>query len=199
LAAQLQERFHKGETAMDQNTQAPVRNNILALTAGVGLGAGLMYLFDPNRGRRRRRKLMDQLTSVVHHDAGTLEKQGKNLFNRVRGLAARAASELSAEEPVDDETLVARVRSRMGHVLPDPHEVEVEAHHGVVTLKGKLAHSERHRLKEHIRTVPGVRQIHDRLEPRSAISPALLLGLAAGFNFLRSAAKRPETTTDQGC
>lgn len=183
---------------MDRTNGAPVKN-ILALTAGLGVGAGLMYFCDPARGRRRRRKLIDQAASLVHHDAEALKKKGDDLLNRVRGVAAEAAAAFAEDEAADDATLVARVRSRMGHALPHPHDVEVLAHDGVITLKGKLGHRERRDLKASIRAVPGVKAIHDHLEPRLFFSPGLLLGLATG---LAAMAKRPAPAApgpDQGC
>jgi len=183
---------------MNRSNGPPVAN-ILALTAGIGVGAGLMYFFDPARGRRRRRKLIDQASSLVQHDARALQKKGGYLLNRMHGVAAEAAAAFTEAEPVNDETLVARVRSRMGHVLADPHVIEVLADNGVITLKGKLGHAERRALKDHIRATPGVKAVHDHLEPRSVFAPGLLLGIAAGLATL---AKRPAPVSagpDQGC
>jgi hypothetical protein len=161
-----------------------VAEDVLALTAGLGAGAGLMYLCDPHRGRARRKQLAARASGLLHRDENKLEKHAKDLLHRVEGFVAEAASALAPEEKITDEVLVERVRSRMGHVLPHPHEIQVHAHHGVVTLEGKLIHAERRRLKEEVRAIPGVKRVNDRLTPRSVFAPGLLVGLAAGLALL---------------
>jgi uncharacterized membrane protein len=60
------------------------------LAAGVTIGATSMFLFDPDRGRRRRHRLEDRTRSAV----GTVEdlagKARRDVTNRAHGLAARA-------------------------------------------------------------------------------------------------------------
>ena len=41
-------------------------NKGVALIGGVGLGAALMYIFDPDRGKRRRALVQDKVTAVGH-------------------------------------------------------------------------------------------------------------------------------------
>jgi hypothetical protein len=67
----------------------------LALTAGAGVGAGLMYLCDPNRGHSRRRGLMGEASELLHRDAKKLEKGGKHLFRRLRGVVTEAEAALA--------------------------------------------------------------------------------------------------------
>jgi hypothetical protein len=52
----------------------------LALVGGAGLGAGLMYLLDPDRGERRRSALGESLACAVNDAAGR--------FPAVAGAAA---------------------------------------------------------------------------------------------------------------
>ncbi|MGA2711781.1 MAG: BON domain-containing protein [Bryobacteraceae bacterium] len=171
----------------DGATYRRVGEDILALTAGLGAGAGLMYLCDPHRGRARRNRLVAQATGLFHRDENKLEKRAKYLLNRVEGFVAEAASALAPEEEITDEVLAERVRSRMGHVLSHPQEIQVHARHGVVTLEGKLIHAERRRLKEEVRAMPGVKRVNDRLESRSVFAPGLLMGLAAGLALFSKA------------
>src|SRR5687768_7198497 len=49
--------FHKRRIAMNKG---------IALLGGLGLGAGLMYFFDPALGRRRRVVARDQLTAATN-------------------------------------------------------------------------------------------------------------------------------------
>jgi hypothetical protein len=184
--------------AETEGAQHHLGKAILALTAGLGLGAGVMYLWDPDRGRNRRNRLIGEASGLLHRDEVRLEKFGKDLLNRMRGFLVKVSSEVTPEEPVDDETLVERVRSRMGHVLPKAHAVTAHVHNGVVTLEGKLAQSERRRLRRDVLAIAGVKGMNDQLAPRSVFSPGLLVGLAAGLSLLRKAgAPRAATTADK--
>ncbi len=158
-----------------------VAEEILALAAGVGAGAGLMYLYDPDRGRSRRKRLTAEATGLLHRGEKVIEKHGTDLVNRARGLMFEATSAFVPEEEVDDDVLAERVRSRMGHVLARPHEVHVHAQKGVITLEGNLSRADRARLTEEVEGVPGVKRVKDHLAPRSAATPGLLMGLAAGL------------------
>jgi hypothetical protein len=71
---------------------------------GIGTGAALMYLFDPDRGRGRRARLSDQLTSKVNRLGEAAESKARDLRNRAQGLIHEAGSLLpggssSTEQP----------------------------------------------------------------------------------------------------
>jgi len=146
-----------------------------------------MYLFDPNRGRSRRSRLLGEATGLLHRGENRLEKRGRDLLNRIEGFGVRVAEEMAPEEPPSDEILLERIRSRMGHIVSDAHEVEVRVEKGVVTLEGKLAHPERRRLTEAVGAMHGVKRLNAHLGKRPVWSPALLIGLAAGLALLRKA------------
>src|SRR5918992_5550350 len=115
-------------------------NRELTLISGIGLGAALMYMLDPDRGRRRRALVRDKLASAANKTPDALGATARDLRNRARGLAAQTRS-MFAHEDVSDEVLVARVRSAMGRVVSHPSSIEVAAKQGRVTLRGPvLAH-----------------------------------------------------------
>jgi len=178
-----------------------IAEDILVLTAGLGTGAGLMYLCDPNRGRARRSRLAGELSGLIRRDESKVAKHAKDLLHRVGGLAAEAVSAIAAEvESVADDVLVERVHSRLGHVIPHPHEVSVYAKDGLVTLEGKLTRLERRRVREEVKTIPGVKGVNDCLTTRSSFAPGLLIGLAAGLAMLRKTSPSPtEASNSQGC
>lgn len=62
-----------------------MRKGIPLAGCGVGLGAGLMYVLDPDRGRRRRAQLRDRTTHAVGEALDTLGKSGRDIRNRARG------------------------------------------------------------------------------------------------------------------
>jgi uncharacterized membrane protein/gas vesicle protein len=131
--------------------------------AGAAVGAVAMYLFDPDRGRRRRALLRDQVISAASHLDDTIETIAHDLAHRAQGLVAEARSAM-AEEQVSDEVLVNRVRAKMGRVVSHPGAVEVTAVQGRVILSGAVLEHEHEDLLQAARAVEGVREVEDRLE-----------------------------------
>lgn len=130
---------------------------------GVALGAGLMYLLDPNSGRRRRAIARDQVVHSMHDLGDVVETGVRDLGNRARGLVAETGARLRGSD-VDDPVLTQRVRSAIGRVITHPHAITVEANGGVVTLSGPVLRHEVDRLLSRVRSVRGVRDVEDRLE-----------------------------------
>ena len=76
-------------------------NNIALLLGGIGLGALLMYLFDPDRGRGRRAMLGEQLTSKVNRLSDAAEAKARHLRNRAQGVLHEARSILPGGESAE--------------------------------------------------------------------------------------------------
>lgn len=130
-----------------------------------GIGAGLMYLLDPNQGRRRRHVLQDKAGHYYRTSQTNLQKKSRDLKNRASGMVAESRSRLSSNpEPVSDAKLVDRVRSRMGRHVSHPHAIHVTAEEGRVTLDGAIFESEAAQVLSAIRATPGVHEVVDRLE-----------------------------------
>jgi len=55
---------------------------------GVSLGAGFMYLLDPDRGRGRRALVRDRARSMAHRTADAVDGKSRHVVNRTRGLVA---------------------------------------------------------------------------------------------------------------
>src|SRR6267378_2588220 len=84
----------------------------LALVGGAGLGAGLMYLLDPERGERRRSALSDSLAYAVNDAADRFPAVASAAADAVAG-ARQAASRLDAPRRVADFTEAARRASAL--------------------------------------------------------------------------------------
>lgn len=168
-----------------------VAANIVTLATGAGMGAGLMYLYDPNRGRARRRKLVDRASGFLRHNERELHKHGKDFLNRVEGVVSEVSASLTSQEKISDDVLAARVRSRMGHMIEHPSDVNVYVTDGKVVLNGKLGRRDRARLCREIEAIPGVTRIDDRTARRPFFSPALIVGIAAGMTLLRKPSRTP--------
>ena len=76
----------------------------LAILAGIGIGAALMYFLDPDRGPRRRALLRDKLVSFTNTAGEAIESQARHLRNRAQGLAHEAGSLLSSRGSSADES-----------------------------------------------------------------------------------------------
>src|SRR5215204_3663603 len=64
------------------------------LAGGIGLGAALMYILDPDRGRRRRALMRDQFVSAGHRLPDAVGAIARDLSNRTRGLVAEAGASI---------------------------------------------------------------------------------------------------------
>ena len=135
----------------------------LNLLSGIGLGAVLTYLIDPERGRRRRALVRDKAVRLWHEAGRSVAGVSRDLGNRLRGVTAETISGFGREQ-VSDDVLVERVRSAMGHAVSHPSAIDVTASDGRVTLKGPVLVWEVDRLLSRVGGVRGVREIEDLLE-----------------------------------
>jgi osmotically-inducible protein OsmY len=137
--------------------------NTKGLLTGVGAGAALAYLFDPAAGSGRRARARDKMAWATHRTRDGLGAAAKDLANRTKGMAAATRSRLSSGE-VDDGRLADRVRSRLGRVSTHPRAIEVDAHDGVVVLRGPILAREVDSVVETVEGVRGVRSVTNALE-----------------------------------
>lgn len=133
------------------------------LLKGMGLGAGLMYFWDPQRGRRRRAQLFDQFEHAKHCTEDLFDKAQRDLSNRATGMTAQASS-MWGRHAADDPVVVARVRSKLGRYSSHPHAIHVESHDGHVVLRGQILEDEVNDLLKAVRWVRGVRSVESRLD-----------------------------------
>ncbi len=142
-------------------------NGGLLSLSSFALGAGLMYLFDPERGRRRRAMVRDKLIWATHKLNDAVDATSEDLEHRAQGTAAEAVGwvrEVVLRRPVDDDVLVERVRARLGRVAWHPGAIEVMAHNGRVTLRGQVLAREVDAILAAARSVRGVRAVINELE-----------------------------------
>lgn len=140
------------------------RNGWIA-AAGVGaLGAGLMYYFDPQRGRRRRSLLSDKAVHAGHELQTGIGKTGRDLRNRTKGAASGLRSLFRFRKKTEDEVLSERVRSHIGRAVSHPRSIEVQAQQGRVTLSGPVLAPEVEQLVRHVHSVHGVTEVENRLD-----------------------------------
>lgn len=136
-------------------------NRMKIAAGGFAAGAALMYLYDPSRGKRRRAGVRDKTLKAYADFACQLEKAGRDLSHRAHGLVAEARSLASKPDPY---VLAERVRTRIGRAVTHPHAIQVQNENGVIVLEGPILAKEVNKLLRAVRSVPGVREIRDRLE-----------------------------------
>jgi osmotically-inducible protein OsmY len=129
----------------------------------LGVGAALMYLFDPECGKRRRALLRDKAFHVAHSTGEKMDVKSRDAANRLHGLLARTKS-LVTRERVPDTLLAERVRSRIGHVVSHPGSIEVKVQDGRVTLAGPALTRELDSLLCEVERVRGVAGVENKLE-----------------------------------
>lgn len=138
-------------------------NKGLTFGAGLGLGTGLMFLLDPDRGKRRRALLRDKCVSAARKTGEGFEVTARDLRNRTHGIVTDIQSRFSSE-PVDDAVLVDRVRSKLGRIVSHPSAVQVTAQNGNVTLSGPILTAEVPELLACVNRVGGVNEVINNLE-----------------------------------
>ena len=65
---------------------------ILAILGGIGIGAGLMYLLDPDRGNRRRALIRDKMVKVNRQTRDAVGGRVRDMGNRAKGMLHAAKS-----------------------------------------------------------------------------------------------------------
>lgn len=134
-----------------------------SVLAGAGMGAGLAYFLDPDRGARRRARVRDSLVHTATMTRRALGAAGRDVAHRTYGTAA-SLRHLVRHEPVDDEVLVERVRAKLGRHVSHPHAIDVNAVDGVVMLSGPILEREADAVIHAVERLDGVRDVIDQLD-----------------------------------
>jgi len=140
--------------------------NGLLMLGLLGLGAGLMYLGDPDTGARRRALIRDKARSYWRQTGRFIERTARDTRNRTRGLVSEAGTQFRGTAVPDDTVLEARIRAQLGHAVSQSGAVRINAHQGRVTLSGPIASSAAEKLLETVSSVPGVTEVVNHLEVR---------------------------------
>jgi osmotically-inducible protein OsmY len=138
-------------------------NKKAALVGGLGLGAALMYLFDPDRGRRRRALIRDKAEGAANKAGDYAGKMSRDLRNRAYGVVAETKS-IFRQEEVTDNVLVDRVRAKLGHYSVHVGAIDVTAQNGTVTLRGPVLANEVPEVLLAVGSVRGVKDVDNQLE-----------------------------------
>jgi hypothetical protein len=141
-------------------------NKAAVMVGGMGVGAALMYAFDPVDGRRRRALARDQLVHLKRKSDDAIGVTARDMRHRAQGLVAEARA-LFQNDEVPDDVLVERVRAKLGLYVSHPGAVEVVARDACVTLRGSVLASEVQGVLRGLRRVRGMRALSNELTAHS--------------------------------
>jgi hypothetical protein len=134
----------------------------------------LVFFMDPERGRRRRHMVRDQMRARMRRMGRGMHGMWRGAAAETYGVSHRIIHLVPREtEVVDDETLRQRVES---HLFRDRHvpkgDLNISAEHGTVILRGELAsHFEIAELEQRVRRTPGVHGVQNLLHTHGTPAP----------------------------
>ncbi|HEY3569524.1 MAG TPA: hypothetical protein VGP73_16445 [Thermoanaerobaculia bacterium] len=132
---------------------------------GVGVGAGLMYLLDPEGGRGRRALARDKSLSALKQGSKAAAKTSRHLGNKTKGLVAETRSKLSKSDLADNgQKLLKKVQKAVRVSVSYPSAIDPILEAGRVHLHGLVLASEVARLLAAIEAVEGINGVENRLE-----------------------------------
>src|SRR5512146_471930 len=96
------------------------------LLVSMGIGAGLMYFFDPQHGERRRMMVRDSANRFVNNLDDSIDMAVQDARNRTRGILSEATARLS-DQGAPDWILEERVRANLGRATRHSRPITVAA------------------------------------------------------------------------
>ena len=138
-------------------------NALMRTLTLVAAGAAAMYYLDPETGRRRRALVRDKGAAAGRDARESARATGRRVSNRMRGAKAELESGMD-DSPVSDDVLQARIRSRLGHEVSRPGDVEVQVNDGHVVLSGSAPAEEMDSLARAVAGIDGVSDVENRLQ-----------------------------------
>ena len=141
------------------------------------VGAGLMYLLDPQRGRARRARVVNALVHASKAERRLVRKGLRDARQRLQGVSERSRRVFS--EPAPDEVILGRVRSRLGRAIAHAHAhaLDLEVKDGRLILRGPVLTAEAEEVLRCVRGTMGVREVIDRMERH--VTPGMIQALQA--------------------
>jgi hypothetical protein len=171
----------------EQRSYVPSGSSTLTAVACLAAGFGLMYLMDPQQGRRRRHVARDKTMKWLREIGDMSRKTGRHWANKSRGYAHEARSAAAGltggmlgGEPGSGQSLAGRIRAKISS-LRGGQNVNVDCDDcGRVTLGGDCAPEDATILLAEVRSVPGVDSIDNRLNVRDNVGSTTGTGPGLG-------------------
>jgi hypothetical protein len=136
---------------------------LTTLIVAAALGAAAMFVFDPDKGRRRRALGRDKVGRYVGRARSFATAAARDANHRLQGVRARMHRRFASAPGADDLMLIERARAAMGRVVSHPHAVQIGAKDGRLVLSGPVLAAEAPFLLAAMHLVPGVKDVEDHL------------------------------------
>jgi gas vesicle protein len=145
--------------------RAPKLSSIGLFAGGAIVGARLMYLFDPDRGRSRRVRLRDKAVRAFHLLGRQGNKQIRNVGNHLIGRLYELRSSIrDRSSEISDDILLDRVRAQLGRDVRHLRMLDFRVENGCVVVEGPALRGEAHRIRERLQKTRGVRDCDVRVQ-----------------------------------
>jgi hypothetical protein len=136
------------------------------------LGAALVYFFDPENGKRRRKVTGDRLAGLVRRHGRRL---ARGAGSRAHGLKQKATHMREEPKPQpDDVTLARKVETEIFRDAEVPKgKINVNAEEGKIVLRGEADSPEMiDDLAKKAKSVQGVQDVENLLHVPGETAPA---------------------------
>jgi hypothetical protein len=165
-----------------KKSRRPALQRIWPLGIATIGGAGMMFLFDPSAGHRRRALARDRTAGSVRHGWHRAERFSVRAQAGLYGLQRKAFYAWRPAEPVaNDQMLTDRVLSILyrDRDISEGH-LNINVEEGVVVLRGQLDRADQIRhVEDKVKKVPGVTGIRSYLHLPATPAPNKLDALRA--------------------
>jgi osmotically-inducible protein OsmY len=138
-----------------------------------GIGAGLMYFFDPQQGNRRRKTLVDRTGGLFRTGVRKGERAGRAVAAETYGVTQKVKHRKEEEKDFDDVTLARKVESEIFRDADAPKgQVDVNVIDGVVYLRGEVEEQDMiSDLEKATKKVSGVKGVENLLHTPGTPAP----------------------------
>lgn len=145
----------------------------MCVASSVGTGL-ILFFVDPERGRRRRHAVRDQVMARLRRMGRWFTGMIRGAASETYGVSHRIVHLVPRETAItDDETLRQRVESQLfrDRHVPKGH-LNISAEHGMIIVRGELdSPIEIAQLEERVRHIAGVRGVQNLLHQHGTPAP----------------------------
>ena len=145
-------------------------NALMKTLAVFAAGAATMYYLDPAEGRRRRVLVRDKGAAAGRNLKQTARSTTRYASDRVRGTVSGLKSGMD-DAPVTDAVLHEQIRSKLGRIVDNPKDVEVQVSGGHVVLTGSATPEEMDSLARVVAGMHGVSDVENRMNDDGSVTP----------------------------
>lgn len=140
-------------------------SSLLVGALGAAVGAGTLYLLDPDRGKRRRNMLRDRVTAVARRGARVAARGTRMAGSFMAGKVEAIKHSGENEMMPNDASLTKKVESELFRDSSIPKgSINVNVEQGIVVLRGEVDDEEqRERIEVAARRIPGVWEVRNLL------------------------------------